>query len=69
MYKYLIGLPIIALMSGCFLLGEGQGWTTSDPWYAKDPRTGLCFAAIQSAGYANVPCTPEVEELIEKRNR
>ncbi len=42
--------------------------------YSKDDRTGLCFASVTStthAGYqvvsiTNVPCTPEVEKLVQK---
>lgn len=37
--------------------------------YSKDHRTGLCFASrnlhINTAVMANVPCTPEVEKLIQ----
>jgi len=43
--------------------------------YVKDQRTGLCFvynyvdSSAQGGGgavFANVPCSPEVEKLIEK---
>lgn len=42
--------------------------------YVKDPRTNLCFAfsyvwsgqGVSSDVFANVPCTPEVESLLEK---
>jgi starvation-inducible outer membrane lipoprotein len=44
--------------------------------YAKDKRTGLCFAMVASRktgntdqtglGFTNVPCTPEVERILVK---
>ena len=63
MYKYLVALGIAFTLLGC----EGSGWTSSDPYYSKDPRTKLCFASVQGGGYANVPCTDEVEEIIRTR--
>lgn len=38
--------------------------------YVKDSRTNLCFVETHSYGgyrqFANVPCSPEVERLINK---
>lgn len=46
-------------------------WMKQELIYFKDPRTKLCFAAISannSSKLTNVPCTPEVLDLIEKQN-
>ena len=44
--------------------------------YMRDERTGFCFAFVESVTYAqsnpvralaSVPCTPEVERLLDRR--
>ncbi len=64
MKKTLLALVGVLVLAGC-------GNHPSSITYFKDHRTGLCFAAMSDAIASNytmtcVPCTPEVERLVEK---
>lgn len=61
-----VGLSLVVLysMTACAEQPERGAMVV----YFKDYRTGLCFGAF-STGASNVPCTPEVEQLIRMEER
>jgi hypothetical protein len=59
-FQFTLALAVVTVC--CYTTNERAGWLL----YAKDARTGLCFAmSLNGAQVTNVPCTPEVERLLE----
>ncbi len=61
-FAFQLALALAVMTVGCYTTNDRAGWLL----YTKDARTGLCFAMYPSGAYVtNVPCTPEVERLLE----
>jgi hypothetical protein len=70
-----IAFAALVLALGCTSNSAGPAVSASDLTYSKDPRTGICYASMNSldghSGWKTttityVPCTPEVEKAISK---
>lgn len=73
-------LLLLLVLTGCAGVRERVLPTADEvankAYYTKDDRTGLCFVdnVITSAPFDNdvltyVPCTPEVEKLIDQEHK
>jgi hypothetical protein len=72
----LILVAVLAAAAGCGTMNSAPSKSDlkeENIVYFKDSRTGICYAALNSAstdGFSSttityVPCTPEVEKLIK----
>ena len=67
---------MVAVLGGCASNTGRVDFDSDDVVYAKDPRTGLCFAAVGSQqfmsfsssglGMTEVPCSKSVLALIDE---
>jgi hypothetical protein len=68
MKKLVLAMVACVLVSGCNNYSP-QEQKKIHIHYIKDERTGLCFAGgnwnYDGALFTNVPCTPEVERMLE----
>lgn len=64
--RLLMAMTISLLLAGCREPRE----EVEQIRYYKDSRTNLCFVVNRTYGdalvFTNVPCTPEVERLIDR---
>ena len=72
MKKILISLFVMLTLVGCLSQQEQTEKTLERSWYFYDPSARLCFMALDGSerptSVTNVPCTPEVLNLIINRS-